>query len=954
LARRTFAKTRKDRPMDFQEELFQIKHRRRTGAERQNALFDRAQGQLAFAKRLLEAHPAKAKKHGASWGKAARVIAEAAAKGAPLKKAVADMEKILSPLSRAAKEYALHLVGHAHIDMNWMWPWQETVAVTQDTFTTVLRLMREFPQFTFSQSQASVYRIVEEYCPELFEEIKERVREGRWEVTASMWVEGDKNLPSGESLARHLLLTRRYFKEKFDLAYDAVQLDFEPDTFGHANTIPSLLARGGVRWYYHCRTGEGQKRPPLFWWEAPDGSRVLCHKCLTWYNAEINLDSPNSIFSFEKNTGLKDCLFVYGVGDHGGGPTRRDLLRAAEMSDWPIFPTLRFSTLAAWFKLAEAKAKNLPVHKGEMNFEFAGCYTSQSSVKRGVRLCENALGEAETAALVGGIPYPQNDLNAAWRDTLFCHFHDILPGSGVHATYEYSNALFQGVLAKTGAIRARALRNLAALANTAAVAAKVLPPSKDTGKIIGGGVGNNVEAGRASTFCGGGGSERVFMIFNSCAFPRSEVVHLRLWDTGWPQGDITVLTPSGKRFKTQESGQGEYWGHQFKNVIVPVALPACGYVCLRVVPGLTAPPPNEKVIVSDDGVLENDFVRVKLDFARGGIVELTDKRTGKNLVAPGGLLGGPEFLLEEPHGMTSWVIGRALQSQAAKAEIVGSAVTRRGPHKATIKISLRLGATTLDMETTLTACSPLVNVVYGVNWLERGAKDIGVPCLRARFDLNIPQPKAVFETPCGTVERAPTGEETPSQKFVNVSGEGVGATLLNDSKFGHRVYPDGTLTLNLLRSSYDPDPLPELGRHEIRFALMPHDGTLSTAAAVRLGQAYNQPPNVIGTDLHEGQLPAQDSFCEVLNDNVILSGLKKAEDSEALIVRLYEVAGKDTVARVRLGRRLAEASGAAAEIDFMEQPTPKNGAEMLGGEVRLKLPANGIGSASVKRAASNL
>jgi len=330
-------------------------------SEEAGRLAHRIRSELQFAAAMAEAHP----QHRAVWEElivqASRLVASRVASGtaADLAGAVQEAEKLLAPLGEVAKGYTIHCVGHAHIDMNWMWSWPETVATTNDTFTTVDRLMDEFPTFRFSQSQASTYLAMEQHCPEVFEMIKRRVAEGRWEVTANMWVEGDKNLANGEILCRHLLYTKRYFKEKLGIDYDAVKIDWEPDTFGHAHTLPAILTRAGVRRYYFCRTGPA---PRLFWWQAPDGSRVLAFDDgILWYNGEITTDMTRLLFEFEKATGLKDYLFVYGVGDHGGGPTRRDLCAALEMDSWPIWPNVRLSTTDEFFSIAERSAGELPV-----------------------------------------------------------------------------------------------------------------------------------------------------------------------------------------------------------------------------------------------------------------------------------------------------------------------------------------------------------------------------------------------------------------------------------------------------------------------------------------------------------------------------------------------------------------------------------------------------------------
>ena len=228
---------------------------------------ERFAAELAFAEGLAELHPHRAGRWKGLIGKARDLVAQAEATGKAQQvvKAVADAERdILAPIAKLAKTYTIHCVGHAHIDMNWQWSWPETVACVNDTFTTVLKLMERFPRFCFTQSQAAVYDIVRRYNPPMLEKIRRRIAEGRWEVAAVQWVEGDKNMASGESLARHLLYTRRFLREHLGLSPEDVPLDWEPDTSGHAATIPSIISRGGARWYYPCRGGRFDK-PPVFW-----------------------------------------------------------------------------------------------------------------------------------------------------------------------------------------------------------------------------------------------------------------------------------------------------------------------------------------------------------------------------------------------------------------------------------------------------------------------------------------------------------------------------------------------------------------------------------------------------------------------------------------------------------------------------------------------------------------
>ena len=325
-------------------------------------LVERAEAELNFAEQLCELHPGNAETWRPLIQNARAAMAGTLAKGRldNIPDAVRAVEARLAPIGQVAKSYTVHCVGHGHIDMNWMWSWPETVAITVDTFATVLRLMDEYPDFKFSQSQASTYQIIERHRPDLLKRMAKRVKEGRWEVTASHWVEGDKNMVSGESLCRHLLYTRAYIKQLFGLRPEDVPIDWSPDTFGHAATVPTYLVRGGVKYLYLHRPGVHTASKPLaWWWEGPDGSRVLVKNDMeTGYSGMITPDLIPHFFKFVKFTGGRDYMFLYGVGDHGGGPSRRDILRSRDMNTWPIFPNIKLSTARTFYERLEKQAGN--------------------------------------------------------------------------------------------------------------------------------------------------------------------------------------------------------------------------------------------------------------------------------------------------------------------------------------------------------------------------------------------------------------------------------------------------------------------------------------------------------------------------------------------------------------------------------------------------------------------
>ncbi|HUU43767.1 MAG TPA: glycoside hydrolase family 38 C-terminal domain-containing protein [Planctomycetota bacterium] len=931
----------------------------------------RLKAQAAFAADLAEVNPEKTDDWRKLILKALAIFKDAAAKGTPADKALADAESILAPVGKLAKTYTIHCCGHGHIDMNWMWNWPETVAITNDTFTTVDRLMDEFPDFKYSQSQASVYHILKTYLPELWTRVKQRIAEGRWEVTASTWVEGDKNLASGEILCRHLLTTRRFFADELGLAPDDVKIDWSPDTFGHAWSIPTVLAAGGVTRYYCHRAEYG---PWLFRWEGKDGSRVLVFDDFRrGYNCALDESVVRGLLEFERETGLRDFLLVYGVGDHGGGPTRRHLANAVEMSAWPVWPVLKFSTTDAFFEIAEKSVRELPVIRDELNFVLEGCYTSQSAIKAGNRMSENRLVEAETFGLLGralaDIPYP--DLAEAWRHAMFLQFHDILPGSCTHDSAEYASGLYQEIAAQTSMAKTRALRAIAEGVDTTCTC--VCGEVDDIGQGLGGGPGDVPSTGAVSRRGGGGKCCDPFVVFNPAARKRSEVVTVRLWDRDYGRSPLVVTDDAGKTFPAQPLASGRGWGHHWIDAAFPARdVPASGWRSFAVrraatplgVPGCTS---------NRAGVIENECLRVEVDRDNGGIGTLLHKATGVDLLKGVGGLGSLQYVVEAHTGMSSWMFGQTLERHALadgwKLEPVD-----HGPWRASVRLHRKLHDSTLTYTISLTAGSPRIDFELGVDWLERGERGKTVPTLRAMFALPyLEDTRATCEIPFGSIER-PTdpGEikswsphyagdhyfsdsvpidrnpgEVPALRWADLTGtfpdvdSPVGLTLLNDSKYGHRA-EDITLSLTLLRSSTDPDELPELGRHVIRYAVVPHVGTWTASDATRWADAFNNPFSIVSTDIHEGTLPATKGFVEVLTPNVALSGLKRAEDSDAIILRLYEMEGVATTAEVRLDAALVAVDASVVQTDVLERTIAKNTASMSGGVLRVDVPAFGF------------
>lgn len=904
--------------------------------------------------------------------------------------AVREAEKLLAPIGEAAKGYSIHCVGHGHIDMNWMWSWPETVAATHDTFASVLSLMNQYPDLTYTQSQASVYALTERYYPEMFEQIRQRVAEGRWEVAAVHWVEGDKNIASGESLARHLLYTRAYLADKFGLSPEDMPVDWEPDTFGHANTVPGILAQGGVKFYYSCRQGGGfdhavegdAPRPRLFWWQSPDGSRVLVNRESTWYNSYVNIGDNIALpaVEFWRETGLKDWLNIYGIGNHGGGPTRTEIDYYHEMQEWPVYPQIVFSTTKRWFEAAEkALPENLPILDHELNYEFTGCYTSQSLIKQANRFGENYLVEAETlAALTArlyGKGYPTGQLREGWINVLFNQFHDILPGSGVRQTREHANALFQEVGAITGSIKRTAGRALAGGIDTLSLLPANTPEANEERALHeAGGANAPFEAGAGiramasgySVASGGGKRFKPFVVYNPCAWMRSEMVTVVLYDTDLDPTRLVARDETGAQHPTLFLGRGQDWGHDKITVMFPARdIPPLGYRTYLLCEGV-ADVDTPRVTVAPGEVFETPALSLTCDRYQSGFTRAVDKRTGAQLSWPTDYgvikpLGAWEFVNERPRGMTAWVLGGEVDLptllRSTSYGVLGA--TRNGGTGTYTAggIAVRIDQTlevpftqsTVRLSTLIHGLEPRIDVTAEVDWREIGDAKRGIPGLAVRFPLDIDEQSDLvrYETPFGSVARdRNNGEEVPSLRYAHLIGEGettageevlTGFTVLQDCKYGHSVH-GSDLRLRIIRSSFDPDHAPEVCRQTIRYSMYFHDNEPTPADLTRLGAAWNHPLIVFPADLQNGDgvTPPARAFARVETPGVVLSALKQAEHGQGLILRLVELNGKNTEAVVTLDPALTQGFSTAQTVDLIERAASGSVASFDG--TRLTVP----------------
>jgi alpha-mannosidase len=790
----------------------------------------------------------------------------------------------LEPLRAWLKSYQVIAAGNSHIDMAWLWPWTETVEVVRNTFSSVLKLMQEFPEFKFSHSSVQTYAWMEDKYPELFEQIRRRVKEGRWEIVGGMWVEPDLNLPDGEALARQILHGKRYIREKFGVD---VRIGYNPDSFGYNWQLPQIYKRSGINYFVTQKLGwnETNKFPhKLFWWEAPDGSRLLTFFPRDYVNSIEPVRMANDLAATARLTGLPRMLHLFGVGDHGGGPTRAMLESARKwQSPAALFPELKLGTLSDYFQQARAHAEKsqIPVWKDELYLEYhRGTYTTQGRTKWNNRRNEALLLNAEkfsslTALL--GRAYPQQELNAAWRKLLFNQFHDILPGSSIAVVYRDASLEHAEIRRVGNEILSGALEDLLARIRTTGPGTPVI-------------------------------------VFNSLAWPRTDVVEAQV-SFAEPPKHLVVSDADGEAVQADVVSRSTD-GRTLRIRFLAEDVPSFGYRTFRVQPTENAAPLAPSVRVSEE-FIENEFLRARVDPKTGCLTSLLDRRRNREVLAANACGNLLQAFRDEPKDWDAWNIDANFEDErwdldkAEEVKVVEQSLTR-----VVLRVTKRFRNSAFRQYLTLYPGVPRLDVRTEADWHENRTM------VKVAFSVAAKNERATFEIPYGSIER-PTTRNTPIEKakfevpalrWADYSDVEGGLSLLNDSKYGYDA-KDNVLRLTLLRSPKWPDPQADMGRHEFTYSLYPHAGSWKDAGTVRRGYELNVPLIAVAAQPHGGSLPPARSFIEFSAPNVVLTAFKKAEDGESFLVRFYEFAGRETEVRFRAPVTV----GKAVETDLMEQ-----------------------------------
>ncbi len=754
---------------------------------------------------------------------------------------------------------ALVASGHAHIDVAWLWTLGQTRRKAGRTFHNVLRLMEQYPDFHFTQSQPQLYEFIRQDYPELFRSIQDRVAQGRWEPTGGMWVEADCNLSGAESLARQFLLGRNFFRTYFGELAESPVL-WLPDVFGYAWNLPQLIREAGLKYFFTIKIGWNQyNRLPYdtFWWQGLDGTRVLTHfstapdpgSYASTYNA---MASPAEVIGAWENFQQKELrqpLFMaYGFGDGGGGPTAQMIENLSSMRWFPGTPCVRQGSVGAFFQEVEAAVgDDLPVWNGELYLELhRGTYTTQSLNKLANRRSEFLLHDAEflatfAALLDPGYSYPATDLRQAWEMVCLNQFHDIIPGSSIGAVYAESQAQYARVRQLGERVRDKALEAISRV------------------------FGMNV------------------LVANPTSFTRQGNVFV----------DSKLILPPGAQVQEVNNGFLVGVGEAPPYSILPLAAVEGNPTLLPV--GASIRERGGEGIA----ILENSLLQIEFSL-EGNLIRLFDKTARREILPSGGAANIFQAFEDRPNDWDAWDIDIHYEDKMWLARPATSLrVIESGPYRVMLEIKRTILSSAITQRISLTQNSLRLDFETTVDWRERHI------LLKVAFPVDILSPVATYEIQWGNVER-PTHRntswdwarfETVAQKWVDLSEGGYGVSLLNNGRYGHDIQGN-ILRLTLLRSPTNPDPLADQGVHNFTYSLLPHSGAWDEriiAEAYALNDPWITWPGPGGVGEEHPGAPSQLSqqYCgislfRVDDPALVIETIKRSEDSHGVIVRLYE------------------------------------------------------------------
>lgn len=760
-----------------------------------------------------------------------------------------------------------YLVGNAHLDPMWQWRWQEGSMEAKATLRSALDRMKEFPDFRFVCSSASIFQWVEEFAPEMFAEIKQRIQEKRFIIVGGWHVQPDCNLPSGEAFARHALYAQRYFKEALDTT---ATVGYCVDSFGHCATLPMILKNGGMDSYIFMRprAEEKEMESDVFDWIAPDGTSVLTYRIGlygAWFATSEELNKTIADLEDYTHSNLPMLPFFYGVGNHGGGPTIRHLeLLEQYKKDHPE-KELIYSDLQDFFDRIRSCGQPIPHYTGELQHHASGCYAAEPRVKAAIRRAESDLIAAESygslSSALCGKPSKNETFKNAWNAVCFCHFHDSMGGCSIKEAHDDTLDML-GMAKYAAAVEENnALQTISWQINTA---------DRTLGQPL--------------------------VVFNPHSFEVTQAVQVN-------NAFNTVLDAAGNPIACQAvlSSTQECMGRP--DTLFHATVPALGYRVYYLSNQEKAQQPESSVLAIPQEhlpdanhkygpVLENEYYRIQFEGYSGYIISFINKQTNQELIC--GRAAVPTVFDEFYHDTWSHA-KNFFNDEMARFSDATVSVLENGPVRATIKVVSRYNDSVLTQHFSLEAGNPNLIVRANIDWHEKHK------LLKLAWPMNVEDPKAYYEIPYGVIQRPCDGEEEPGINWTAVKGNNGGFALLNNNTYSSSIN-GSTIYQTVVRSPIFGDHgqarTPESdytaqGITEFNYVVMPagdqwHD-------VVRAGKVLNKGLTNILDTWHDGHL-TNDQFTglTVTAPNVVVSAVKRSEDNTGTVLRMYETDGTGT------------------------------------------------------------
>ena len=771
----------------------------------------------------------------------------------------------------AQKEYKAYMISNAHFDSQWNWDVQTSIDVyIRNTMVQNFWLLERYPDYVFNFEGGVKYSWMKEYYPEMYGQVKEWIRRGRWNVCGSTWDATDPNIPSPESFFRNILLGQQFYREEFGVRSNDI---FLPDCFGFGYTLPTIAAHAGLigfstqklQWRKHPFYGEAKVPFSIGLWQGIDGSRLMAALNANDYNTRWDgrdMSRDEGIIALAKGGVNNTAYRYYGVGDRGGSPTIPTLvsLEKGVHGDGPLeVVSARAGQMYEDYYPFD-KHPELPVYDGEllMDVHATGCYTSQAAMKRFNRRNEQLADAAERASVMahwlGAAAYPAEELRTEWRRFIWHQFHDDLTGTSIPRAYTFSwndELIAQDKFA-----------NLAASAS--------------------GGVSRALDT-------------RVkgipVVVYNPVAEIRREVVEAEVAAASQPRA-VSVWSPRGERVPAQLLGYRDGKAR----IAFAAEVGAVGYAVYDLRMQGAAVRSSLKATPNS---LENRIYKLTLD-ANGDIASVLDKRSGRELVQDGKAFRLAMFTENKSTDWPAWEIWKETIDRApeAVADDVMISVAEQGPLRATLKVSRRHGKSTFVQYISLTegAADDRIDIRNEVDWQSENA------LLKAEFPMSVSNPEAAYDLGLGYIRRGnntPTAYEVYAQQWADLTDRdgAYGVAVMNDCKYGWDKPDDHTLRLTLLHTPtpgrhYKYQSRQDIGRHVFTYSIVGHTGDPVAGRIASKAESLNQPLAAYAAPKHAGGLGREFSFLSVSTPQLAVKALKQAEDGSGYVLRLNEMSGK--------------------------------------------------------------